>query len=335
MSLEFASKGGRRVVAVDGGATKTDVIWLNARGVQMKAHTYGPLPFHLPMDKWIERLFEWARPSPSSGSWCDDPDAVVVVCIANLDRPEDGKRLRALVEQARWRAQSLLANDTFAVLRSGLPPRLSAQRFEGIGITCGTGINCVGLRPDGKSHRFLAFGETSGDWGGGNDIGMAAIWHAIRAHDGRGTPTSLADVIPGEFGVEDMPTVSWWLEDGRIAPDTVRHLTPMVFEHALAGDVVAGDILQRLASEVVSMARVALERTGLGARGTHVVLGGSVLARDHPSTTRQIREGIAAVSPHSRVCVAKVSPVWGAAMIGMDYQREPERYSPQSNDWIS
>ncbi|MFC7586672.1 hypothetical protein ACFQYP_25240 [Nonomuraea antimicrobica] len=33
--------------------------------------------------------------------------------------------------------------------------------------------------------RFPALGRISGDWGGGQGLAEEALWHAIRAEDGR------------------------------------------------------------------------------------------------------------------------------------------------------
>ena len=51
-------------------------------------------------------------------------------------------------------------------------------------VVCGAGINCVGMRPDGRTARFPALGRFSGDWGGGWALAEEALYHAARAADG-------------------------------------------------------------------------------------------------------------------------------------------------------
>lgn len=64
------------------------------------------------------------------------------------------------------------------------------------------GINCVGMRPDGRTARFPALGRISGDWGGGWALAEEAMWHAARAEDGRGPATALAHTLPAHFGLD-------------------------------------------------------------------------------------------------------------------------------------
>ena len=72
-----------------------------------------------------------------------------------------------------------VGNDTLAVLRAG------TERGWGVAVVCGAGINCVGVAPDGRSVRFPALGRITGDWGGGYDVGLEALYVAARGEDGR------------------------------------------------------------------------------------------------------------------------------------------------------
>ena len=84
----------------------------------------------------------------------------------------------------------LLRNDTFAVLRAG------TDRGWGVGVVCGTGLNCAAVAPDGRTVRFAALGEISGDDGGGGCLGLQAVGATIRGRDGRGPRTDLERLIP-------------------------------------------------------------------------------------------------------------------------------------------
>src|SRR4029453_6405098 len=89
----------------------------------------------------------------------------------------------------------------FAVLRAG------SEHAWGVGVVLGAGINCVGVAPDGREVRFPALGELWGDWGGGRDVGRAAVGAALRGEDGRGPRTSLTRVVAGHFGLGSAPAV--------------------------------------------------------------------------------------------------------------------------------
>src|SRR6476619_3913157 len=88
-----------------------------------------------------------------------------------------------------------VGNDTFAVLRAG------TERGWGVAVVCGAGINCVGVAPDGRQARFPALGSITGDWGGGYDVGLAAVSAAARSEDGRGARTTLEQAVPAYVGL--------------------------------------------------------------------------------------------------------------------------------------
>src|SRR5256886_5483984 len=107
--------------------------------------------------------------------------ALGVFCLAGADIPIDDRRIAAELERQGWTRKTIVRNDTFAVLRAG------TDRKWGVAVVCGTGMNCAGVGPDGRSVRFPSFGELSGDRAhGGGWLGRSALGAAIRARDGRG-----------------------------------------------------------------------------------------------------------------------------------------------------
>jgi N-acetylglucosamine kinase-like BadF-type ATPase len=240
--------------------------------------------------------------------------AVVAACVANLDTPEQEELFAAAVARRGWGERVLVRNDTYAVLRGGV----DGGSRHGIAVVCGSGINCLGVGPDGGTARFLAFGEHSGDWGGGNDIGRAGLWHASRAEDGRGEPTALRSALLRHLGRKSMRDVALDLKDGNLTDADVRGCTPVVFEWATGGDPVAVAIVRRQSDEICAMVRVVLNRLDLAEVGTTVVLGGGVVTSGHALLVDAVRAGIAGFSPDSTIVVTREPPVVGAALLGID-----------------
>src|SRR5262249_40014116 len=110
---------------------------------------------------------------------------VAVLLLAGLDFPQEERRLEVAVGALGGADRVGAGHGALAVLRAG------TERGWGVAIVCGAGINCVGVSPSGEHVRFPALGEISGDWGGGYDLGLAAVWAAARSEDGRGPRTSL------------------------------------------------------------------------------------------------------------------------------------------------
>lgn len=301
------------VLAVDGGGSKTDVVAIGLDGT-IVGHARGP------------------GSNPQTRGWAvagpilDDVRARVVgdlgdreiltthVYLAGLDLPDE---ITAATEAlAHWGADGgapdVLDNDLFALLRAGtLSP-------DAVAVVCGTGINAIGVRADGASARFPALGEVSGDWGGGAGIGAQALWHAIRAEDGRGPETALRDLVAGEFGAATVREVVEALHFERLPSEAVNDLAPVLFAAAEDGDRIACTVVDRQAEEIVLMADVLLRRLGLQDAPVPVVLGGSVLAAQDPRLVAGVLAGLAERAPAVQPVWVREPPVVGAALLALE-----------------
>jgi N-acetylglucosamine kinase-like BadF-type ATPase len=240
-----------------------------------------------------------------------------VFALAGADLPEQEEQAQIAIEKQQWTTSTLVINDTFAILRAG------SQRNWGIAIACGAGINCVGRYPDGTLLRFPALGIISGDWGGGYDVGLAALGAAARSEDGRGAPTALAKVIARHFNESSAIAVAAAIHMNRIDRSLLLELPPAVFGLATEGDDVACAIVDRLADEVVSFARAALIRLDAESAGPDIVLGGGLLQANMPRLMRRITEGILSLSPNSPIIVLQDDPIVGVALIALDQVNSP------------
>src|SRR5262249_59847776 len=153
-------------------------------------------------------------------------------------------------EQMGWSDRLVVDNDTLALLRAG------TERGWGIAVVCGAGINCLGRAPDGREVRFLSLGEVSGDWGGAEDVGLAALAAAARGADGRGPRTVLETAVPAHFELSDPAELSRALLTREIPKARLGELAPIVLA-AGDEDSVAAGIVRRLADEVIAFARAA------------------------------------------------------------------------------
>ena len=309
------------VLAVDAGNSKTDVavvaddgsVLATARGGGFRPPVVGVEAAVDTVAEAVGRAFAAAGVSAVGH---------VSACLANADFPVEEERLAAALHTRAWGASVEVRNDTFAILRAGVTEPL------GVAVVCGAGINCVGMRPDGRTARFPALGRISGDWGGGWGLAEEALWHASRAEDGRGVGTDLARVLPAHFGLPSVYALVEALHLEDIAPARRHELTPVLFATAAAGDPVARSLVDRLADEVVAMATVALTRLDLLDEETPVLLGGSVLAARHPRLDDGIRELLAERAPKAVPRVVTAPPVLGAALLGLDRVVAP----PQAQD---
>ncbi|MER6422280.1 BadF/BadG/BcrA/BcrD ATPase family protein [Streptomyces sp. NPDC001137] len=300
-----------RVLAVDAGNSKTDVAVVAADGTVLATSRGGGFrPPVVGVEAAVDKVAQAVQRAFAAASVSSVDH--VSACLANADFPFEEEQLAAALHARAWGAGVEVRNDTFAILRAGVTePR-------GVAVVCGAGINCVGMRPDGRTARFPALGRISGDWGGGWGLAEEALWHAARAADGRGDPTALAHTLPAHFGHDTMLDLIEALHLEQVPPARRHELTPVLFATAADGDPVARAIVDRLADEVVTMATVALTRLDLLEEETPVLLGGGVLAAQHPQLNDGIRELLSARAPKAVPRVVTASPVLGAALLGLD-----------------
>ncbi len=194
--------------------------------------------------------------------------------------------MQARAQERGWARRVEVANDTFAVLRAG------TDRGWGVAVVCGAGINCLGVAPDGRQARFPALGRFTGDWGGGYDVGEAAVYAAARSEDGRGARTSLEGSVPRHFALETPLQLAEAVHTGAIPQRRFAELAPLVLAEA-AEDAVAAGIVARLAEEVVALVRVALARIGPVEDAAEVVLGGGLMRARDPRLLAGIEGGLA------------------------------------------
>ena len=305
-------------MAVDGGGSKTDVALVTAKGDVLGA-ARGPSCSHElvglggvvgALRPTVEAALREAGIVADNGPVAD----VGAFALSGADMPADDRRLAHVLRGAGWTQSELVRNDTYAVLRAG------TDRGWGVGLVCGSGINCTGVGPDGRTVRFPAVGEFPGAADGGGWIGEMGLGAAVRGRDGRGPRTVLERTVPAHFGVRRPWSVLEGIREGVIARQrVVLELPPLVFGAAAQGDGVARGIVDALADEVVTMVVASLRRLRLLRAEVDVTLGGGVFRADDPEFVDRIREGVAAVAPQARIAVLDGPPVVGAALLGLDH----------------
>ena len=302
------------LLAVDGGNSKTDLALVRDDGVVLAtARGAGSSPHHLGLDgalDVLQRLLDQA--SRDAGRARDGTVATIAqLLMAGVDFPSEEEELRAAVASRGWAERTRVGNDTFAVLRAG------TERGWGVAVVCGAGINCVGVSPDGRHARFPALGSITGDWGGGYDVGLAAVFAAARSEDGRGPKTTLEQAVPAYFGLETPTALAEAIHRNRVPLRRVTELPPVVFAEA-DHDAVAAEIVARVATEVATLAHVALQRLELELEPTELLLGGGLLQSADGRLADAIEAQLREVAPVLRVRKARSAPIVGAALLGLD-----------------
>jgi len=169
----------RLYVAIDGGNSKTHVVVGSTDG-RLHGFVRGPgsSPHMIGVAGTVALLDSLVRQAVAQANL---PVGMALsraeVYIAGADLPVEVDVLMKAVGEAGWASEHRVDNDLFALLRAG------TSVPDAVAVVCGAGINCVGRAADGRTARFPALGDLSGDWGGGQHLARLALWHAARGED--------------------------------------------------------------------------------------------------------------------------------------------------------
>ena len=295
------------LLAVDGGNAKTDLVLADHEG-RLLSLVRGPgsSPHEHGIEGALDRIEALVIEAGAEG-----PVAYAELLLAGVDFPSEVRDVQARAQERGWADRVEVANDTFAVLRTG------TDRGWGVAVVCGAGINCLGLAPDGRETRFPALGDISGDWGGGQDVGATAVWAAARSEDGRGPRTPLEQLVPAHFGLATPLELAEAVHTGRGRAASLHRARAARVRRGGARPVAAG-IVARLAEEVVALVRVSLERIGPVEEPADVVLGGGLMQARNPRLLASIAGGLAELGVPHTLSVVDAPPVVGAALRALD-----------------
>jgi N-acetylglucosamine kinase-like BadF-type ATPase len=310
------------VLAFDGGSTKTDVVLVSRQGAVLGRARVGPSNHQLVgLDGTIAALTEAVTAVLNAAQ---RPTSLLplcptgVYCLAGIDLPVDEEKLAPAIDALGWTERVILRNDTFAVSRAGTTSRW------GIGVVCGTGMNCAAVGPDGRSVRFPALAELSGDFApGGAWLGVRALGLALRAGDGRGPATTLRERVPAQLGTPDAEAALTGIYSGTLPYDRLFELARVLLDAAADGDAPARVAANTLADEIAAFVRAAVVRLDLQDEAVEVVLGGGVFDTNDAAFHARVADGVRAAARRATLVRLDAPPVLGAALIGLDAEDTP------------
>lgn len=299
-------------LGIDGGGTKTVAVLLDegsqeiARAVSGSSniHSVGPDVAGTSLREAIEQVLSAADLTPAD-------IAAVGLGLAGAARPEDQQLVRDLLARVAPFRRVIITHDAEAALVGGV------GHCHGVVLIAGTGAMAYGVNTRGESRRADGWGYLLGDEGSAHWIGLEALRAAVRAHDGRGPGTALADRLLSHLGLPhaDALVTKVYADDFGVPQRAA--LAPLVSEVARSGDPVAQGILheagQRLAETVCAVVR------GLGMSDQVfevLLLGGILRARDLVWQT--VVTVLSEVAPRGRVVEPRRDAAVGAALLAKE-----------------
>jgi N-acetylglucosamine kinase-like BadF-type ATPase len=295
------------VLGVDGGNSKTFALVADAEGHPLGfARAAGSNHERIGFAE-AERVLDRVAHEALADARLDGPADCAFWGLAGADVESDFERLRAIVKRIGAAKRNLVENDTAAAMGAGF------TRGWGVGVICGAGFSAAGIAPDGRETRFPSLGAATGDWGGGEAVGLEVLRLAHRSHDGRGDPSLLADRVASALGMTSLDEVPSRVRAETLDWTAIRDKLPLLlFEVALEGDEVARGLVMRIGEEVATTATTIIKRLGLQETDVEVVLGGSVFNGKGSLLMETITERILRIAPLARIIRPEFPPVVGA-----------------------
>ena len=296
-------------IGIDGGGTKTEGVLASAEG-RVLAKTLGPAsnPNDVTpegalcvLSGIIDRLV-----SDYGLTEADLPEIAIFGGIAG--GINHGPTLETALRNAYPTVGGVRVRSDIQILLSGELPV-----GEGACIICGTGSACF-LRRGDELIRIGGWGYLLDSGGSGYDIGRDALEAVLRAHDGRGEPTLLSELLTAHLGGRVHTRITEIYREGK---PYIAACAPCVFAAAGQGDPIATAILRRNAralAEYIEAAWSWLCRDGNTPPACLPVVMGGGISEARADTWLPLVQSLTAPHIPLKVTVAACRPVFGAVV---------------------
>jgi N-acetylglucosamine kinase len=304
-------------LGVDGGASKTAALLTDEEGQQLGGGIAGASN-HLRVGIDIaQRNIERAVHIALVEAGIAIRQMEYAYCgIAGSDHPEHHARV---VESLRL----FFPRGNFIVDTDARIALTGAIGFEaGVVIIAGTGSVAFGRSASGKEARAGGWGPTLGDEGSGYAIARQGLSAIVRAHDGRGEPTRMTDLLCDQYGMCNPADLPRFIYAATTHADDIARYGKLVIEAAREGDAVALDILNDAGHELGECVLAVVRKLGLAGDEFPVAyVGGAFHAGD--LLLEPMRRTIEADAPRVKLVPPAHSPVEGAALMAIRAYRNP------------
>ncbi len=262
-------------------------------------HTVGEEQTEQVLADVVTRLMSDANTSLESCNCC--------LGLAGVASPVDRQVFGRICNEIGLPEHRILTHNAQIALVGG------AEELSGVIIIAGTGSIVYGMNAAGQEAQAGGWGHLLGDEGSGYDIARRALQAVSRAADGRGVPTRLSSLMLETLELSQPRNLIPWIHS--VSKDKVAQLAGVVFDAANADDLVAQGILDEAADELTLAARVVIDKLRFG-QPFNLVLRGGIFSHQ-PSFIASLRNRLQNIAPHTRVCLPKREPAYGAVLLAI------------------
>ena len=235
-------------IGVDGGASKTECILVDAEGAAVARHTspgcnpslVGPEQARLTLQDALQSLIA-APASPRIDH--------LLLCMAG--------------SRSFWRetAATLSGYGRVEAAPDSLPVlELATNGTPGLVVHAGTGSFIAARAPDGTTHYAGGLGWRFGDFGSGYDLGRRAVARALLELQGWAERTALADALAAHTGLADYTANSRVFYIEANANARIAEFAPRVVDLAEQGCGAARQVIAESLADLAGLVNGVLQR---------------------------------------------------------------------------
>ncbi len=245
------------LVGIDGGGTKTDCAIADLSGKIIRESSGRPSNFLVVgVEEAVENIFALIEENlfALEGDFADVKQ--IVIGVAGAGREEDAALLEkgfkdyADQEGIHFKGVKVLS-DAHIALEGAFPTS------AGCILIAGTGSILFGKDEQGNIHRVGGFGRLIGDEGSGYSIGRKALNAVSKASDGRGEATMISELLDAKMNSGTSKNIINKVYNEKL---DVASVAKTVIEAAAEGDLIAEDILDEEADELVLHVRSLIDK---------------------------------------------------------------------------
>lgn len=298
------------VIGIDGGGTKTKAVLADEMGNVYASVTTGPSNPNAMVKEELAQTIDFIfqqlkKAAPKEFKAC-------TMCFAGMSGVGETKNynlLRDIFEKQTRTSnlQVVINNDAINALYAGTLGK------DGIVHISGTGSITLSLF-DHKINRVGGWGYLFDDLGSGFAIGKASLEAVFQSYDGRGSTTTLTDLILKYFDCEETPELVKVIYSASNHRTKIAEISQLTFECASDGDLIANEIIRSASKDIAHSINTLIRIHHKETETIPVVLSGGIFKREDiiiPNLKKYLKYPVSLET-------IKIEPVYGAVIAGLN-----------------
>jgi glucosamine kinase len=297
------------VVGVDGGGSKTTAAVVDSDEQVVGEAISGPANFRsVGMEQASANIADSIRGAVQAAHITLTDVEAICMCLAGFDTDLDLPVPQHATGLLGYSGTSIYENDVVGAWAG------ATDANPGIVVIAGTGSTGLGMNQHGELWRTDGWDYLLGDTGSGYSIGEAGIRTAMRALDGRGSPTLLVRLLGQTFSIHTAEEMRRHVDSTHFGKFEIAAFSVRVAQAADEGDSAAQRILREAGEHLAENAIAIIRRLKMSADTFPVSTVGSVF-KSAEWVVKPFQEAIRPYAPHAEFVPPRHPPEIGAAIM--------------------